>query len=173
MAKSQKQPTTYGRKSYRVGEAARMLGLHPDTVRKMTDSGEIHCFRIGPRQERRIPVEEVLRLRGEQNDPAIILYARASGPEARRELEQQLAALRAWATQHYPQEKQLEISDVAEGAEPARAGLSRLLTTVQQRLARYVVVTSADRLAHDMGAHLIRVMCESYGVQLFVLDEAE
>ena len=40
-------------------EAARLLGLHPETVRRWSDSGVIPVYRLGERRDRRFKVSEI------------------------------------------------------------------------------------------------------------------
>ena len=42
-----------------VKEVAELLGIHPNTVRIWADSGVLKSFRIGPRNDRRIPFSAV------------------------------------------------------------------------------------------------------------------
>jgi excisionase family DNA binding protein len=43
----------------RLGEAAELLGVSPNTVRFWTESGVLKSYRIGPRRDRRIPADAV------------------------------------------------------------------------------------------------------------------
>lgn len=43
----------------RVSEVAKLLGIHPNTVRIWTESGVLRSYRIGPRKDRRIPLTAV------------------------------------------------------------------------------------------------------------------
>ena len=43
-----------------VGEAARILHIHPNTLRKWSDRGLIPTYRIGHRRDRRYAVEDLL-----------------------------------------------------------------------------------------------------------------
>ena len=45
-----------------VRHVARLLGIHENTVRMWADSGILESYRIGPRQDRRIPAESVERM---------------------------------------------------------------------------------------------------------------
>lgn len=45
-----------------VREVARLLGIHVNTVRMWADCGILDSYRIGPRKDRRIPMEAVARL---------------------------------------------------------------------------------------------------------------
>lgn len=42
------------------GEVARLLGVHPGTVRKWADRGLLRSFRVGPRRDRRFLRDDVL-----------------------------------------------------------------------------------------------------------------
>ena len=48
----------------RVSEAARLLRVHPNTIRIWTESGVLRSFRIGPRKDRRIPIEVIRDMLG-------------------------------------------------------------------------------------------------------------
>jgi len=43
----------------KVTEVARLLGVHPNTVRIWTDSGVLKSYRIGPRKDRRVPLSAI------------------------------------------------------------------------------------------------------------------
>lgn len=45
----------------RVGEAARMLHVHPNTLRKWSSVGLIPSFRIGSRQDRRFLIRDLVK----------------------------------------------------------------------------------------------------------------
>ena len=44
----------------RIGEAAQLLHVHPNTLRKWSDEGQLEVYRIGPRRDRRFNREEIL-----------------------------------------------------------------------------------------------------------------
>jgi excisionase family DNA binding protein len=46
----------------RIGEAAKLIGVSPMTLRRLADRGKIRCFQIGPLRERRFAREDVLSL---------------------------------------------------------------------------------------------------------------
>ena len=43
-----------------VGEASRILHVHPNTLRKWSDRGLIPSYRIGQRRDRRFAVEDLV-----------------------------------------------------------------------------------------------------------------
>ena len=46
----------------RVGEAARMVHVHPNTLRRWSDQGLIRCFRVGYRKDRRFALSDLVKL---------------------------------------------------------------------------------------------------------------
>jgi len=46
----------------RIGEAARMLGVHPTTLNRWALRGKIRHFEVGPYKERRFRKEDILAL---------------------------------------------------------------------------------------------------------------
>ena len=51
----------------RVSEAARLLYVHTNTLRRWTEQGIIRAYRIGPRGDRRFKAEDVNVLLQEYN----------------------------------------------------------------------------------------------------------
>lgn len=45
-----------------VRHVAELLGIHESTVRMWADTNVLESYRIGPRQDRRIPIESVWRI---------------------------------------------------------------------------------------------------------------
>ena len=45
-----------------VSQAAALLSVHPDTIRRWAAGGRLRGYRIGPRRDRRFHRSEVLRL---------------------------------------------------------------------------------------------------------------
>lgn len=155
---------------YRVGEAARLLGFDPQTLRRWADTGEIVSFRIG--KERRIPASEVRRLLGEMNLNGCLLYGRAyRNPTA---VDEQMTKLREWARQTLTEEvKIIEIKDVGSGLDPQRKELISLFDLIQQRRIRQVVTLWRECLAQVIGFEYIETYCSSYGVEVVVLCPEE
>ena len=45
-----------------VGQAAEVLSVHPDTLRRWAAKGLLRAYRVGPRRDRRFHRSEVVRL---------------------------------------------------------------------------------------------------------------
>ena len=55
----------------RVGEAARMLHVHPNTLRKWSSVGLIRSYRIGSRQDRRFLIQYLVKFLEESTSEMI------------------------------------------------------------------------------------------------------
>ncbi len=51
-----------------VGQAARFLRVHPNTIRKWSEQGLLKPYRVGPRRDRRFRRSEVERLLKTESD---------------------------------------------------------------------------------------------------------
>ena len=53
------------------GEVARLLGVHPGTVRKWADRGLLRSFRVGPRRDRRFLRDDVLTFLSDEEERSL------------------------------------------------------------------------------------------------------
>jgi excisionase family DNA binding protein len=53
-----------------VTEVARLLHVHPNTLRRWSNNGRIRAYRITPRGDRRFKYVEIVRFLDEQNGQA-------------------------------------------------------------------------------------------------------
>jgi excisionase family DNA binding protein len=162
----------------RTADAARYLGVHPQTIRAFARDGRIACLRVGPRNERRFAESALSRfLSAASGAPATagrtaLLYVRVSGSSGQ---ESSLAA----------QEADLRVACARDGAEVAgvfrdrasglaerRRGLDRMLDLVARRGIDEVRVTHSDRLAR-FGTDFLRRLLAAYGTALVIEHAAD
>ena len=79
-------------RGYKIGEASRILGVHPNTLRKWEKEGKIKAIRIG--RDRVFLEEEIMKLLGKERDNAVAIYARVSSRDQKKDLEVQLEYLK-------------------------------------------------------------------------------
>lgn len=149
----------------RLGQAAKALGVHEQTLRNWDEAGKIRTVRTVGGQ-RRVPRSEVERLMGELELREVKLYARVSTLAQKDDLKRQVQQLK----QSYPDAELF--SDFRSGLKFDRKGFLALLSAVQQRRVSRVVVVHEDRLAR-FGVDLIRQLFASCGTELEVLDSPE
>lgn len=147
-------------KYYPSREAARILGVHPNSLRKWADSGEISTIKTKSGQ-RRYDVEGYL---GKSANNTTICYCRVSSWKQRDELERQVEFLqKQFPTAEF-------VKDVGSGINFKRKGLKTILERAMSGTHITLVVAHRDRLAR-FGIDLIRQVIEQNGGKLVVLDD--
>jgi excisionase family DNA binding protein len=147
-------------KYYTSREAAKILGVHPNSLRKWADSGEIATIKIKCGQ-RRYDVEGYL---GKSSTDTTICYCRVSSWKQREDLERQVEFLR----QQFPTAE--FVKDIGSGLNFKRKGLKTILERAMSGTHITLVVAHRDRLAR-FGIELIRQIIEHNGGKLVMLDE--
>jgi len=141
-------------------EAARILGVRPNSLRKWADNGEINCIRTKSGQ-RRYDVDSYI---GKSTSSTTICYCRVSSHKQRDELERQVEFLR----NQYPTAE--FVKDIGSGLNFKRKGLKTILERAMSGTNTTLVVAHRDRLAR-FGIELIRQIIEQNGGKLVVLEE--
>lgn len=158
-------------KLYRMAEAARLLDVHPNTIRRWEATGQLRCEWTPGGKERRIPESEIRRLMGVSgNDDAVALYGRVSGHGQKDDLQRQVASLEAAFSAKFSQT--YTFTDIGSGLNPRRKGLWQMLELVRARRIRAVGLTYKDRLTR-FGFEYLEVLLEAYGVEILVLHPDE
>ena len=143
-------------------EAAKQLGVHPNTLRRWANSGEIKVVKTRAGQ-RLYDVESYI---GSQLEIGIgIIYARVSNRKQEDDLQRQIKFLQ----RKYP--KHELITDIGSGLNFKRKGLISILERASKGEIREVVVAHRDRLAR-FGYELINWIITQYGGRIVVLDSS-
>ncbi len=162
-----------------VERAAKMLGVHPKTVRHWDEQGKIRVVRT-PGGKRRVPESEIRRLRGEAppapKQRVLAVYGRVSSHDqkAHGDLERQLAHIRSVMEQDAePQFSEVVmITDVASGLSDRRPGLLRLMSLAREGRITDLAITYRDRLTR-FGFGYLEQFFTGYGVHIHVVDGRE
>jgi len=112
---------------YRMGEAARLMGVHPNTIRRWDAEGKLRCQWTPGGKERRIPEGEIRRIMGitEGNADAVVLYGRVSGHGQRNDLETQVKCLEAEFAPRFA--SVYTVTDIGSGLNARHRGLRKVL----------------------------------------------
>ena len=143
-------------------EASRILGVHPQTLRKWASDGSIEHIRTQSGQ-RRYDVESYL---GRSRPAQTICYCRVSSKKQSADLDRQIAFMRA----RYPDAE--IVTDIGSGLNFKRRGLLAILERLHAGDKLRVVVAYRDRLAR-FGTELIKVLLERNGGELVVLSQRD
>jgi putative resolvase len=129
-------------------EAANELGVSTKTIHRWDEAGKLRTVRTVGNQ-RRIPIEEIVRLRkqGERAAQRCVLYARVSSMRQEQEgnLARQTARLREAATSRGYEVIHV-ITEQASSLNEKRKGMKRLLSLVGEQAVDVVLIEYPDRL---------------------------
>jgi excisionase family DNA binding protein len=154
-------------KLYRMAEAARLLDVHPNTIRRWEAAGQLRCEWTPGGKERRVPASEIRRLMGiSGNVDAVALYGRVSGHGQKDDLTRQIATLEAAFSDKFT--GTYTFTDIGSGLNARRKGLWQMLELVRTRRIGAVALTYKDRLTR-FGFEYLEVLLEAYGVEILVL----
>jgi len=152
----------------KIGEASKILGTTPDTLRKWEATGEIVPTRKTKGGTRYYDVAELLEL--DSGDYPTIGYARVSSNDQKEDLVRQQAMLEAycsakgWRTEI--------IKDLGSGMNYRKKGLLLLLEKILRKQTKRLVITHKDRLLR-FGSELVFTLCELQGIEIVIIHKGE
>ncbi len=153
----------------KIGQAAKLLGVTPQTVRRWEREGQLSPDRVSDGGTRYYDVKHLLGLR-ELETALTVAYAQVSSHEQKDELKRQAEKLEMYcARKGWRYEL---IQDLGSGMNYRKKGLKRLLEMILNRQVSRVVLTHKDRLLR-FGAELVFALCEARNVEVVVLNQGE
>ena len=168
----------FKKQSYKVSEAAEILGLSTKTIRKYDAQGILNAKRtVG--NHRVILRDELIRYLNEKgmilDDTAKerkdIIYARVSSHDQEKhgDLDRQVLFL----VEHVPDlQNPLILKEVGSGLNDSRKKLEQMLAMVSAGEVRNVYVTYKDRLTR-FGYHYLETMFNACGTKIIVMKDRE
>ena len=152
----------------KIGEAAKLLGVNPQTLRRWEEGGVIQPAKRTPKGTRLYSLQELLGV----NDLAYstIAYARVSSSDQKEDLERQQAVLEAFCNKNGWQTE--IIRDLGSGMNYNKKGLSRLLELMVNGQMSRLVLTHKDRLLR-FGAEIVFRICELKGIEVVIINKSE
>jgi predicted site-specific integrase-resolvase len=152
----------------KIGEAAALLGVAVQTLRKWEATGELIPARKTAGGTRYYAVADLLGL-GDADAPTVC-YARVSSHDQKEDLERQHAMLEAYcAAKGWRAEV---IKDLGSGMNYNKAGLKRLLEMILRKQMRRLVITHKDRLLR-FGSELVFALCALQQIEIVIIHKGE
>jgi putative resolvase len=152
-----------------ISEVARLLGVHPSTLRRWETEGRLVPARTEGGQ-RRYDLADLDVQSHRADDRKTVAYARVSSADQRADLERQKQVLEAYcAAQGWQHEI---LTDLGSGMNYRKKGLQKLLDRIVAGDVGRLVITHKDRLLR-FGAELVFAICEIKQVEVVLLNRGE
>ena len=149
-----------------ISEAAYLLGVSTDTLRRWEKEGKITSTRTEG-GHRRYDLTDILK--DKEDEGLTILYARVSTRPQVKDLDRQIAVLETYA-EIKGWKNCKTIKDIGSGVNYRKKGLNKLLSILVEGQATRLVLTTKDRLLR-FGSELVFSICELYGVEVVILNK--
>lgn len=153
----------------KIGEAAKILGVTVQTLRRWEKSGELLPDKKTEGQTRYYDIDRLLGV-SKKEASLTFAYARVSSHDQKEDLQRQKQVLSTYcASQGWNFEI---ISDLGSGMNYKKKGLKNLLDAILNRKIKRLVLTHKDRLLR-FGAELIFTLCEIHHVEVVIINQGE
>src|SRR5215204_1674605 len=153
----------------KVGEAAKILGVSIQTLRRWEESGYLVPDRKSEGKTRYYNLDQLIGKKILEDD-LTIGYARVSSHDQKKDLERQAEAL---ATYCLSKGWNFEIiQDLGSGMNYHKKGLKTLLNAILEKKISRLVITHKDRLLR-FGAELIFALCEAKQIEVVIINRGD
>lgn len=151
----------------KIGEAAKVLGITVQTLRRWESKGELIPDRKSEGGTRYYDIDRLLGLQDIETD-LTIGYARVSSHDQKDGLSRQAERLELYCT---AKAWNFEIiRDLGSGMNYRKRGLKHLLDLIINRRIKRLVLTHKDRLLR-FGAELVFSLCEARQVEVVIINQ--
>ncbi len=155
-----------GRDYVKIGEAEKITGLKPSTLRKYADTNKIESYRTptGQRMYNKQGLHDLSYGNTDAQEKTKIIYCRVSTKKQSDDLERQINFMRSKYPSH------TLITDIGSGINWKRKGLKTILEQVLLGNVEEIVVAHRDRLSR-FAFELIELICMQKDTRIVVLDK--
>jgi putative resolvase len=155
-------------KLYRIGQAARLLGVSTSTLRRWEKEGKLIPERTqGEHRLYRLSQFSLSKTKKTTRDRKTIAYGRVSSHEQKADLERQKKVLEMYCAAHGWSFEL--ITDLGSGMNYYKKGLKKLLSAIIDGNVGRLVLTHKDRLLR-FGAELVFALCEAREVEIVIIN---
>lgn len=161
----------YMNRLIKIGEAAKLLGVTVQTLRRWEKDGQLLPDKKTEGQTRYYDIDRILGLNHKNKESTLTYaYARVSSHDQKEDLQRQKEALSIYCIKHGWNYE--IISDLGSGMNYKKRGLKNLLDAILGRKIKRLVLTHKDRLLR-FGAELIFTLCEIHHVEVVIMNQGE
>tara|TARA_R110002049_G_scaffold1641_4_gene12504 strand:- start:26928 stop:27551 length:624 start_codon:yes stop_codon:yes gene_type:complete len=150
-----------------IGEAAKKVGVHPQTLRVWEKEGKLTPQKTS-KGHRRYTIQELSKVTGNVLDIKRdnVIYARVSSRKQEGDLDRQIEFMQKLFPMHEV------IKDIGSGINFKRPGLQSLLERVCTGTIGTIAISYKDRLCR-IGFDLFESICTIFGSKIFVINNIE
>jgi putative resolvase len=153
----------------KIGEAAKLLGVSIQTLRRWEESGYLVPAKKSKGQTRYYDVDQLSGKQKIENE-LTIAYARVSSHDQKEDLKRQAQVLSDYCTRNGWNFQVVE--DLGSGMNYQKKGLKLLINLILERKISRLVLTHKDRLLR-FGAELIFALCEAKQIEVILINKGE
>ena len=155
----------------KIGEASKILGITPQTLRRWERIGQLVPDKITAGGTRYYNIDRLLGVSSKGQDSDLTYaYARVSSHDQKEDLQRQKQVLATYCVIHGWNYE--VISDLGSGMNYKKRGLKNLLDAILGRKIRRLVLTHKDRLLR-FGSELVFTLCEIHNVEVVIINQGE
>ena len=157
-------------KFIKIGEAARILGVTPQTLRRWEQTKQLMPDRVTEGGTRYYDLDVLIGIPSHKESSLTYAYARVSSHDQKNDLGRQkellstYCAARGWSYE--------VIADLGSGMNYKKHGLKKLIDAILSRKIVRLVLTHKDRLLR-FGAELIFTLCEIHHIEVVIINQGE
>ena len=150
-------------------EVMRLLQISRPTLKTYRDHGYITATQL-PNGQFSYDDDSIYQFLNKGIKRKIYLYARVSTPKQKKDLENQITLLKAWAFSNGIQINGI-YSDIASGISfDKRKGFFEILDEVMKNRVESVIISYKDRLSR-VGFELFSYLFQKFGTKIIVISE--
>lgn len=153
----------------KIGQAAKLLGVSVQTLRRWEIEGELLPDRKGAGGTRYYQLDKLQPTNKRPSD-LTIGYARVSSHDQKEDLKRQVIRLEDYCSAHGWNYE--IINDLGSGMNYNKRGLKRLLDLIMNKKICRLVLTNKDRLLR-FGSELIFSLCEAKQIEIIIINKSD
>jgi putative resolvase len=155
--------------TYSIGQFAQLTGRGVKTLQKWDRAGILKAHRT-PTGRRYYTHDQYLEYRGlkAQGTGSTIAYARVSTPAQKPDLQNQMAALRAYCQAHAIAVNEW-VDEIGSGLNYQRKQFNRIMEEIELGRVQRLIIAHKDRLVR-FGFEWFAAFCQRHGTELVIVN---